>query len=172
MFCSVINLWLHFICIFGRNSSPRRQTVLCFYLVPTTRNDPTTSYLVSMSHFVFWFRDQFPSLSGENVISWIGLKASILLRKCRGVKMSARGQSWCSCCPQWHDKTAIWNDFCFCFLVAVFALFAGRLYDFHVLDMIELGIEKYVSLSEIKVSDNTCYCLLHHSWTHPFLHFS
>jgi len=32
-----------------------------------------------------------------------------------------------------------------------FCLFAGRLFDFHVLDMIELGIEKYVSLSEIKV---------------------
>lgn len=30
----------------------------------------------------------------------------------------------------------------------------GRLFDFHVLDMIELGIEKYVSLSEIKV--NSC----------------
>ncbi|XP_049613124.1 ribosome production factor 2 homolog [Syngnathus scovelli] len=28
----------------------------------------------------------------------------------------------------------------------------GRLFDFHVLDMIELGIEKYVSLSEIKMS--------------------
>uniref|UniRef100_A0A669BLL4 Ribosome production factor 2 homolog n=1 Tax=Oreochromis niloticus TaxID=8128 RepID=A0A669BLL4_ORENI len=28
----------------------------------------------------------------------------------------------------------------------------GRLFDFHVLDMIELGIEKYVSLSEIKAS--------------------
>ncbi|KAM9778515.1 ribosome production factor 2 homolog [Syngnathus typhle] len=28
----------------------------------------------------------------------------------------------------------------------------GRLFDFHVLDMIELGIEKYVSLSEIKLS--------------------
>lgn len=28
---------------------------------------------------------------------------------------------------------------------------AGRLFDFHVLDMIELGIEKYVSLSDIKV---------------------
>uniref|UniRef100_A0A7N6BKW9 Ribosome production factor 2 homolog n=1 Tax=Anabas testudineus TaxID=64144 RepID=A0A7N6BKW9_ANATE len=28
----------------------------------------------------------------------------------------------------------------------------GRLFDFHVLDMIELGIEKYVSLSEIKTS--------------------
>lgn len=30
-------------------------------------------------------------------------------------------------------------------------LFAGRLFDFHVLDMIELGIEKYTSLSDIKV---------------------
>lgn len=30
-------------------------------------------------------------------------------------------------------------------------LFAGRLFDFHVLDMIELGIEKYVSLSDVKV---------------------
>uniref|UniRef100_A0A7N8XSB4 Ribosome production factor 2 homolog n=1 Tax=Mastacembelus armatus TaxID=205130 RepID=A0A7N8XSB4_9TELE len=28
----------------------------------------------------------------------------------------------------------------------------GRLFDFHVLDMIELGIEKYVSLSEIKTN--------------------
>uniref|UniRef100_A0A3P8RY78 Ribosome production factor 2 homolog n=1 Tax=Amphiprion percula TaxID=161767 RepID=A0A3P8RY78_AMPPE len=28
----------------------------------------------------------------------------------------------------------------------------GRLFDFHVLDMIELGIEKYVSLSDIKTS--------------------
>ncbi|XP_077408687.1 ribosome production factor 2 homolog [Vanacampus margaritifer] len=31
-------------------------------------------------------------------------------------------------------------------------LIFGRLFDFHVLDMIELGIEKYVSLSEIKMS--------------------
>ncbi|GAA6218553.1 ribosome production factor 2 homolog [Lates japonicus] len=31
-------------------------------------------------------------------------------------------------------------------------LIFGRLFDFHVLDMIELGIEKYVSLSEIKAS--------------------
>ncbi|XP_061560307.1 ribosome production factor 2 homolog [Phycodurus eques] len=31
-------------------------------------------------------------------------------------------------------------------------LIFGRLFDFHVLDMIELGIEKYVSLSEIKIS--------------------
>uniref|UniRef100_A0A672YUA6 Ribosome production factor 2 homolog n=1 Tax=Sphaeramia orbicularis TaxID=375764 RepID=A0A672YUA6_9TELE len=31
-------------------------------------------------------------------------------------------------------------------------LIFGRLFDFHVLDMIELGIEKYVSLSEIKTS--------------------
>lgn len=30
-------------------------------------------------------------------------------------------------------------------------MLAGRLFDFHVLDMIELGIEKYVSLSDIKV---------------------
>lgn len=30
-------------------------------------------------------------------------------------------------------------------------LFAGRLFDFHMLDMIELGIEKYSSLSDIKV---------------------
>lgn len=29
--------------------------------------------------------------------------------------------------------------------------FSGRLFDFHVLDMIELGIEKYNSLSDIKV---------------------
>ncbi|AWP19576.1 Brix domain-containing protein 1 isoform 2 [Scophthalmus maximus] len=31
-------------------------------------------------------------------------------------------------------------------------LIFGRLFDFHVLDMIELGIEKYVSLSDIKAS--------------------
>ncbi|XP_034018500.1 ribosome production factor 2 homolog [Thalassophryne amazonica] len=31
-------------------------------------------------------------------------------------------------------------------------LIFGRLFDFHVLDMIELGIEKYVSLAEIKVT--------------------
>uniref|UniRef100_A0A3Q2Z429 Ribosome production factor 2 homolog n=1 Tax=Hippocampus comes TaxID=109280 RepID=A0A3Q2Z429_HIPCM len=31
-------------------------------------------------------------------------------------------------------------------------LIFGRLFDFHVLDMIELGIEKYVSLSEIKMT--------------------
>lgn len=31
-------------------------------------------------------------------------------------------------------------------------LIFGRLFDFHVLDMIELGIEKYVSLSDIKTS--------------------
>lgn len=30
-------------------------------------------------------------------------------------------------------------------------VFAGRLFDFHVLDMIELGIEKFASLSDIKV---------------------
>lgn len=33
-----------------------------------------------------------------------------------------------------------------------FCFFAGRLFDFHVLDMIELGIEKFVSLSDIKVT--------------------
>lgn len=27
----------------------------------------------------------------------------------------------------------------------------GRMYDYHVLDMIELGIEKFVSLKDIKV---------------------
>lgn len=32
-----------------------------------------------------------------------------------------------------------------------FFFFAGRLFDFHVLDMIELGIEKYTSLTDIKV---------------------
>ncbi|KAM6992712.1 ribosome production factor 2 homolog [Tautogolabrus adspersus] len=31
-------------------------------------------------------------------------------------------------------------------------LIFGRLFDFHVLDMVELGIEKYVSLSDIKAS--------------------
>jgi len=31
-------------------------------------------------------------------------------------------------------------------------LILGRLFDFHVLDMIELGIEKFVSLSDIKIS--------------------
>lgn len=31
------------------------------------------------------------------------------------------------------------------------SLLTGRLFDFHVLDMIELGIEKYISLSDIKV---------------------
>lgn len=29
---------------------------------------------------------------------------------------------------------------------------AGRLFDFHVLDMVELGIEKYVGLSDFKVT--------------------
>lgn len=29
--------------------------------------------------------------------------------------------------------------------------FLGRMYDYHVLDMIELGIEKFVSLKDIKV---------------------
>lgn len=33
----------------------------------------------------------------------------------------------------------------------LFPLFAGRLFDFHVLDMFELGIEKYISLCDIKV---------------------
>lgn len=28
----------------------------------------------------------------------------------------------------------------------------GRLFDFHVLDMFELGIEKFVSLKDVKVS--------------------
>lgn len=40
------------------------------------------------------------------------------------------------------------NDVC---VTVSFVLFAGRLFDFHVLDMIELGIEKYVSLSDVKV---------------------
>uniref|UniRef100_A0A671TZC5 Ribosome production factor 2 homolog n=1 Tax=Sparus aurata TaxID=8175 RepID=A0A671TZC5_SPAAU len=41
------------------------------------------------------------------------------------------------------------NDVC---VTVSFVLFAGRLFDFHVLDMIELGIEKYVSLSDVKAS--------------------
>lgn len=41
----------------------------------------------------------------------------------------------------WSDND---DDVCVC---------AGRLFDFHVLDMVELGIEKYVSLSDIKVRD-------------------
>lgn len=40
-------------------------------------------------------------------------------------------------------------------------LFAGRLFDFHVLDMIELGIEKYSSLSDIKVLVSVLYGSLH-----------
>lgn len=40
---------------------------------------------------------------------------------------------------------------CVCHYFLCCGLFPGRLFDFHVLDMIELGIEKYVSLSEIKV---------------------
>lgn len=32
-----------------------------------------------------------------------------------------------------------------------FSYFAGRMFDFHVLDMFELGIEKFISLSQIKV---------------------
>lgn len=43
-------------------------------------------------------------------------------------------------------------------------LFAGRLFDFHVLDMIELGIEKYVSLSEIKVMVSVMLCLARESF--------
>ena len=39
-----------------------------------------------------------------------------------------------------------------CGLKNSFVLFTGRLFDFHVLDMIELGIEKFVSLTEIKVT--------------------
>ena len=61
-------------------------------------------------------------------------------------------------------------------LISHFFPTIGRLFDFHVLDMIELGIEKFVSLSDIKVrfksisdtslnathlkhSDMYCYCL-------------
>lgn len=40
-------------------------------------------------------------------------------------------------------------------------LFAGRLFDFHVLDMIELGIEKFSSLSDIKVLVSVLYRSLH-----------
>lgn len=36
-----------------------------------------------------------------------------------------------------------------CSKYCVFLL--GRMYDYHVLDMIELGIEKFVSLTDIKV---------------------
>lgn len=42
-------------------------------------------------------------------------------------------------------------------------LFAGRLFDFHVLDMIELGIEKFSSLSDIKVLVFVLYGSLHMS---------
>lgn len=44
------------------------------------------------------------------------------------------------------------------------SLFAGRMFDFHVLDMVELGVEKYVALSEIKVSSvsvTRVFCLSH-----------
>lgn len=33
----------------------------------------------------------------------------------------------------------------------VFFTLTGRMFDYHVLDMIELGVEKFVSLKDIKV---------------------
>lgn len=40
-------------------------------------------------------------------------------------------------------------------------LIAGRLFDFHMLDMIELGIEKYSSLSDIKVMVSDWYMCIY-----------
>lgn len=33
----------------------------------------------------------------------------------------------------------------------IIIIIVGRMYDYHVLDMVELGIEKFVGLGEIKV---------------------
>lgn len=50
---------------------------------------------------------------------------------------------------------------------SAWVLFAGRLFDFHVLDMIELGIEKFSSLSDIKVLASSSPHSLLHKLTKP-----
>lgn len=37
-------------------------------------------------------------------------------------------------------------------LIIFHSLLVGRMYDYHILDMIELGIEKFVALRDIKVT--------------------
>lgn len=37
-------------------------------------------------------------------------------------------------------------------LIIFHSLLVGRMYDYHILDMIELGIEKFVALKDIKVT--------------------